>query len=677
MSYNARTDYTSDGSTVTFVIAFPYILESNIQVKVNGVAFAGTLTFPDASHVTISVAQVAGDIISVYRQTLSSAILAAIQAGTINPADLNLDSTQLLYLIQEMADRSTADEITAAYALRVSDVPVVTYPAAAARANNYAGFDASGQPAILSALTPSGIVAGTLLSYSSQFATLPLADAACVALGGALVLDKNWILTANLSLLSKQIIVAGGSITRGTKTITFNNNFIMAGPVQWLDNAGSGALLGNIVNDTMYPEWLGAIGTSGGGLAAGTINSTAIQALEAFDGQSSASCRWLDFSGITYGINATITNPTAGTALRWVGHGKATTRIFSTGNGVIRTLTGQSAGSQQGIFQKDLAFFGGTSAGVATTYCTEVRDWCSWEHEGCFYANNQTAIYLRSYATSQFSENFHGRNNSYDASLNGTACIIAQVMAGTGSFRGFAETGFQWSRDTAPTSTTRFMLVGSAGSEFLYNGRDLSGAIFNAGTDACYVVDSQGTARGVHFINSGLDLEQQGGGGSITIGKSGQVVLGGAGYHGLGSVLNIKAGTAYFGAVDLITSGANAPIKAWSKIDAYTVTGNGAPFVLAETQFFQGTRHIHLRLSSANTDFQSYVDATLVFDDLGTAHAITVNFVKTIYNTLGITFDTTKIGVDATTGKLTFTANFGSTVIDVAGIVEHAGAQSQ
>lgn len=674
MSYAARVDYTSDGVTTQFAIPFPYVKQGDIYLYLNAVLAPLTLTWINPNLVQLPLAQTAGVLIEFRRQTVSTAMIAVLQLGELDPADLNLDYTQLLYLIQELADQDLADELSNTFNVRATDVALTALPGVAARALKNLTFDAAGQPAVTGALTPAGIVAGTLLVYASQYATLALADAAAVALGGALVLDKSFAIPSNIVLTSKTILIAGGVITRGAHTVTFTNNNIVAGPVQWLDNT-SGALLGSIVNDVLYPEWLGAIGTgNAAGLAAATVNSTAIQALEAFDGQTANSCRWLDFTGITYGVNATITNPTAGTALRWRGHGRATTRIFSQGNGIIRILTGLSAGSQMGVFQKNLGFYGDGAVGTASNWCTEVRDWCGWEHEDCLYDYNNTAIFIRDFAAGGFSENYEGRRNVYGSHLKGTACIICRDTAGTGSFRGFSEDGFKFSRIQG-VSTTTFLSVGSLGDEFLYNGRAIIGTMTNPTTEASWVIDS-GAPPGIGFIRSGLDLEQASSG-SITIGKTNLVRLGGAGFQANGSVTNIKTGTAVFGVVDILNGVRESPIRAWSKIDPYTVTGNGAPFSLAETQIFQGTRHITLRLSSGDTNFQSYVDATVVNDDLGTAHAVTVNFVKTIYNTLGITFDTTKIGVSSGTGKLTFTANFGATVIDVSATVEHFGGQTQ
>lgn len=106
-SYLSRVDYTGDGSTTNFAIPFPYISEANVYLYQNGtVDNTTTVTWTSSTEVQLSPAPAAAAAVEFRRQTVETSVLATIMAGSVKPGDLNLDSTQLLYLAQELTDEA-------------------------------------------------------------------------------------------------------------------------------------------------------------------------------------------------------------------------------------------------------------------------------------------------------------------------------------------------------------------------------------------------------------------------------------------------------------------------------------------------------------------------------------------------------------------------------------------
>lgn len=507
---------------------------------------------------------------------------------------------------------------------------------------------------------------------ASQFASLAAAVTFADAAGASLTISTEYALTGDLAIPATiPEIDWQAEVDFGNYNITFNNQFIRAGARSIWKLSGTGVPLGSIKNNVLYPEWTGAIGTDNvAGIAAATANRKAINALELFDSQTANACRWLDFTGITYGLDLPITNPVAGRALRWRGHGSATTRIFAQGTGndaVVRIMVGSGSGSNAGVFMKGLGIYGDAAAGTAARWNLEIRDWCSFEHEDCLYDFNNSAVYVRDYAPSQYTENYKGRRNVYGPDIKGTAAILCQTTGGTGSFRGFSEREFLWSRSTSSCPT--LLYVDNSGGEFLYNGGDLQGVVTNHTTQACWVVDCL-NGQGVRFARSSLDLEQTAGGGSITIGKTGLVALGG-GYTANGTITNIKAGTAVFGVSQVLDGVIERIAKGWTRLDPYSVTGTGSPFVVNELSYPAGTRKVTLKID-AGFAFQAFVEATIIVDDIGTNHQILNKSVTIMHNSAGLSLATSDITVGGT-GKLQFALALGANVAALTAHIEFIG----
>lgn len=110
MTYKSRVDYTGTGSTTAYPIPFPYIKEGDVYLYQNGVLdTSSTVSWTNLSLVSVIPAPLSGATVEFRRQTVSTATLAQIQAGTILPSDINLDTLQLLYLIQEAQDQEVVD----------------------------------------------------------------------------------------------------------------------------------------------------------------------------------------------------------------------------------------------------------------------------------------------------------------------------------------------------------------------------------------------------------------------------------------------------------------------------------------------------------------------------------------------------------------------------------------
>lgn len=512
----------------------------------------------------------------------------------------------------------------------------------------------------ISAFNPSGLTSlGALFVQSSKFSTLSAADAASTAVGGYLLLDSNWTLTSNLTLNSKVLAAFGGVITLNGHTLTFNNTYIQAGPVQVFDvtTGGTGVLAGNIQNDTMYPEWAGALNYLSTAANA-TATWKAVKALEAFDSQSANYGRWLIWSAGSYAVDQPCLNPTAGKALRWIGHGP-TTVIYSTVNTQIRTLTGSGSGSLSGVFMRNLQLSGLTAGG--TTANLTVIDWCHFEHHGISYGRAAYGFELRS-ATS-FSENVKGNDNIYSSLTS--ACIYLNTntgTGGTGSFRGFGETNFLYSRG-ASTDATTFLRVGNgADGSFLYNGNDISGTVTSdfGSAVSMYLVDSQSTTTS--FKKSAVEFETAAAN-TITLGKTNTVLFGG-GFAANSPSFTVLFGTALCNCSYMLTTGGITNILTGFARFGNTVTGN-ATHVLPITVY--GGSYRATFLIDAGFDFTAFVDAEVYVDSIGSQNQINVLTVKVPYNGLGLTFTSANVTVN-TSGQAQWQANIGADNAVVTGI---------
>ncbi|MBY4728631.1 MULTISPECIES: phage tail fiber protein [Burkholderia] len=129
----SRAIYSGDGTTKVFAVPFPYIDKSHVTVRVNKIEVL--FTWINSSSVLIPEPPVAGlDNVEVRRTTPSDPHMVVFQdASTLTAPDLNLESTQLLYLAQERQDEAGLTlmrgpgRVYDAGGLRITDV---SYPQA-------------------------------------------------------------------------------------------------------------------------------------------------------------------------------------------------------------------------------------------------------------------------------------------------------------------------------------------------------------------------------------------------------------------------------------------------------------------------------------------------------------------------------------------------------------------
>ena len=100
-----QNDFTGNGSKTNYDFTFPYLKQSEIKAKINGVANTA-FTVPTATQVQFNTAPANGDKILIFRETDSSSLAATFYAGSaIKSGDLNDNFTQNLFTTQEVAAR--------------------------------------------------------------------------------------------------------------------------------------------------------------------------------------------------------------------------------------------------------------------------------------------------------------------------------------------------------------------------------------------------------------------------------------------------------------------------------------------------------------------------------------------------------------------------------------------
>lgn len=107
-TYYARAYYTGNGTQSQFALPFPYIYPTDVYLYQNGTLdTTTTITFLSANLVQLAPVPIVGAAVELVRQTVETSVLAQIQSGSISANDINLDTQQLLYLIQEINDDAT------------------------------------------------------------------------------------------------------------------------------------------------------------------------------------------------------------------------------------------------------------------------------------------------------------------------------------------------------------------------------------------------------------------------------------------------------------------------------------------------------------------------------------------------------------------------------------------
>ena len=99
-----QTTYTGNGSTTNYSFTFPYLAQTDVKVKLNGVTQATTAySFANATTISMNSAPGNGVGIIIFRDTNNDSKKATFYPGSaIKAEDLNNDFDQILYVAQEV-----------------------------------------------------------------------------------------------------------------------------------------------------------------------------------------------------------------------------------------------------------------------------------------------------------------------------------------------------------------------------------------------------------------------------------------------------------------------------------------------------------------------------------------------------------------------------------------------
>lgn len=107
-TYYSKVVYSASGGSQGFTVPFPYILKEHVSVSVNGAVQVEGVGYTWVTTSLISLSATAGDSVVIRRRTPIAARLTDYQDGvTLTESDLDTDSTQAFYLIQEFLDDLT------------------------------------------------------------------------------------------------------------------------------------------------------------------------------------------------------------------------------------------------------------------------------------------------------------------------------------------------------------------------------------------------------------------------------------------------------------------------------------------------------------------------------------------------------------------------------------------
>jgi hypothetical protein len=100
----SNVSYTADGITDDFVVPFDYILAEHVIVTINDVV-TNAYTYTDAITIKMNTVPSIGTIIYISRNSgLAARLTDYLDGSELTESDLNTDSKQAIYLIQEASD---------------------------------------------------------------------------------------------------------------------------------------------------------------------------------------------------------------------------------------------------------------------------------------------------------------------------------------------------------------------------------------------------------------------------------------------------------------------------------------------------------------------------------------------------------------------------------------------
>ena len=101
----ARDVYTATAAQTDFTITYPYILSTHIEVYKDGVE-TSAFTLPNATTVRLDSGATAGATVVILRNSSQLSRLVDYTAGPLVETDLDNDSLQAFYMVQESIDQA-------------------------------------------------------------------------------------------------------------------------------------------------------------------------------------------------------------------------------------------------------------------------------------------------------------------------------------------------------------------------------------------------------------------------------------------------------------------------------------------------------------------------------------------------------------------------------------------
>jgi hypothetical protein len=185
----ATNEYTGNGATTNFALSFPYISPDHVSATVDGSTVA--FTWLNASTITISPAPANLSTIRITRDSSRETRLVDFTNGAaLTEVDLDLASTQAIYIAQEAFDASEAVQNTQALQDMVDAAEAAATSAQNAAASSTASASAASGSAVAADASADAAAASALAADASADAAA-LSEAAAAGYATSALLKAN------------------------------------------------------------------------------------------------------------------------------------------------------------------------------------------------------------------------------------------------------------------------------------------------------------------------------------------------------------------------------------------------------------------------------------------------------------------------------------------------------
>lgn len=172
---DSYVQYTTDGTTGTFTVPFPYLEQTDVSVQLNGVTMQtpGDYTWLNAGSIQFNTKPPGGNTLVIARQTSPDGPLVSFQNGAVLTAqDLNTACLQAFYRTQELQDQLNT-YITAGVArYSVTGANPLVTPSDLLDAAADAALQTDLAQTLLGAMNDINLNASSILTNTNQIATL-------------------------------------------------------------------------------------------------------------------------------------------------------------------------------------------------------------------------------------------------------------------------------------------------------------------------------------------------------------------------------------------------------------------------------------------------------------------------------------------------------------------------